>query len=55
MASAEVNGHAIPYEDSGGTGLPVVPAHGFFMDAGLTPSGPSGRFASLLPDTPLPD
>jgi 3-oxoadipate enol-lactonase len=35
MASAEVNGRAIPYEDSGGTGLPIVLAHGFFMDGSM--------------------
>jgi 3-oxoadipate enol-lactonase len=32
MTVAEVNGRAIPYRDSGGTGIPVVFAHGFFMD-----------------------
>jgi len=32
MTVAEVNGRAIPYQDSGGRGIPVVFAHGFFMD-----------------------
>lgn len=35
MTVAEVNGRAIPYEDSGGTGIPVVLAHGFFMDRSM--------------------
>ena len=35
MTIAEVNGRAIPYEDSGGTGIPVVLAHGFFMDRSM--------------------
>lgn len=32
MPSAKINGQSIYYEDSGGSGPPVVLAHGFFMD-----------------------
>jgi 3-oxoadipate enol-lactonase len=32
MAIAQVNGQAIHFEDTGGTGLPVILAHGFLMD-----------------------
>jgi 3-oxoadipate enol-lactonase len=32
---AQVHGRAIPYEDSGGPGLPLVLAHGFFMDRSM--------------------
>ena len=35
MKSAEVHGRAIPYEDSGGTRIPVVLAHGLFMDRSM--------------------
>jgi pimeloyl-ACP methyl ester carboxylesterase len=30
-----VDGRAIPYEDTGGDGMPVVLAHGFFMDGSM--------------------
>jgi pimeloyl-ACP methyl ester carboxylesterase len=32
---ADVHGRAIPYEDTGGTGTPLVLAHGFFMDRSM--------------------
>lgn len=32
MPTAEVNGHALYYEDSGGPGRPVLFSHGFLMD-----------------------
>jgi pimeloyl-ACP methyl ester carboxylesterase len=32
---AEVHGRAIPYSDSGGSGIPIVLAHGFFMDGSM--------------------
>jgi 3-oxoadipate enol-lactonase len=32
MPSANVNGQSIYYEDSGGSGPPVILGHGFFMD-----------------------
>jgi pimeloyl-ACP methyl ester carboxylesterase len=35
VATASVNGRVIPYADSGGTGIPVVFAHGFFMDRSM--------------------
>ena len=35
MTSAEVKGRKIPYEDTGGDGIPLVLAHGFFMDRSM--------------------
>jgi pimeloyl-ACP methyl ester carboxylesterase len=32
---AEVNGRKIPFEDTGGDGVPLVLAHGFFMDRSM--------------------
>ena len=32
MPSAEVNGQRIYYEDTGGSGPPVIFSHGLFMD-----------------------
>jgi 3-oxoadipate enol-lactonase len=35
MAYADVNGQRIAYDDTGGSGLPVVFAHGFLMDRSM--------------------
>jgi 3-oxoadipate enol-lactonase len=32
VPTAEINGHALYFEDSGGTGPPIVFSHGFLMD-----------------------
>jgi pimeloyl-ACP methyl ester carboxylesterase len=32
MPVAEINGQRIYYEDSGGSGAPVIFSHGFLMD-----------------------
>jgi pimeloyl-ACP methyl ester carboxylesterase len=32
---ASVSGRAVPYRDTGGAGIPIVLAHGFFMDGSM--------------------
>lgn len=46
MPSANINGQTIHYEDSGGSGPPVILAHGFLMDQSLF----DAQVAALAPE-----